>query len=125
MKHHSQGFLTLVNESKSRIKEISPQELKEKIDRHELMQIIDVRDENELSTGYIPGATHLSKGIIERDIEKLIPDLQKQIIVYCSGGFRCALVADNLQKMGYHHVYSLSTGLQGWLDLGYPIENKK
>ncbi|MGL5742413.1 MAG: rhodanese-like domain-containing protein [Legionella sp.] len=122
MKQHSQGFLTLVTESKKRIKEISPKELKEKMDHHESMQLIDVREESELSSGLIPTATHLGKGVIERDIEKKIPDYEEQIIVYCSGGFRCALVADNLQKMGYQHVYSLDTGLQGWVDAGYPLQ---
>lgn len=122
MKHHAPGFLTLVTESKRCIQEITPQKLKEKIDHQEPMQIIDVREYNEWETGYIPTAIHLSKGIIERDIEKKIHDLNAQIVVYCSGGFRCALVADNLQKMGYTQVYSLDTGLQGWLDAGYSLQ---
>ncbi|VEB36062.1 rhodanese domain protein [Legionella sainthelensi] len=122
MKQHSPGFLALVNDSKSRIKEITPQALKEKIDRQEFMLIIDVRESDELETGYIPTAIHLSKGIIERDIEKKIPDLNTEIVVYCSGGFRCALVADSLQKIGYTQVYSLDTGLQGWLDAGYTLQ---
>jgi rhodanese-related sulfurtransferase len=123
MKQHSQGFLSLVNESKKKIKEISASTLKEKMERHEPMKLIDVREESEWATGYIPTATHLSKGIIERDIEKSIPEHDMQIIVYCSGGFRCALVADNLQKMGYTNVYSLGTGLQGWLDSGYSLDS--
>lgn len=86
------------------------------------MFLIDVRELNEWETGYIPTAIHLSKGIIERDIEKKIPNLNDQVVVYCSGGFRCALVADNLQKMGYTQVYSLDTGLQGWLDEGYSLQ---
>ncbi|WP_115707247.1 rhodanese-like domain-containing protein [Legionella sainthelensi] len=121
MKQHSPGFLALVNDSKSRIKEITPQALKEKIDRQEFMLIIDVRESDEWETGYIPAAIHLSKGIIERDIEKKIPDFNTEIVVYCSGGFRCALVADSLQKIGYTQVYSLDTGLQGWLDAGYSL----
>ena len=125
MKQHSQGFLSLVKQSKKHIQEITPQILKEKIDRSESMQLIDVREENEWETGYIPSAIHLSKGIIERDIEKRIPEHNTQVIVYCSGGFRCALVAENLQKMGYTNVYSLDTGLQGWLDAGYSLVNKK
>ncbi|KTD54392.1 rhodanese domain protein [Legionella sainthelensi] len=122
MKQHSPGFLALVNDSKRRIKEITPQALKEKIDRQEPMLIIDVRESDEWETGYIPTAIHLSKGIIERDIEKKIPDLNTEIVVYCSGGFRCALVADSLQKIGYTQVYSLDTGLQGWLDAGYSLQ---
>ncbi|EHL30062.1 rhodanese-like domain-containing protein [Legionella drancourtii] len=125
MKQHAHGFLALVTESKKHIKEINPQELKEKLDQHEPIYLIDVREDHEWGTGNIPGAMHLGKGIIERDIEKTIPDLTQQIVVYCSGGFRCALVADSLQKMGYSHVYSLNPGMQGWIDAGYPIEKKQ
>ena len=98
-----------------------PAQLKEKIDLHDPMMLIDVREESEWLTGHIPTAIHLSKGIIERDIEKEISDLNRPIVVYCSGGFRCALVADNLQQMGYTHVSSLKTGSQGWLDAGYKL----
>ncbi len=121
MTQHSQGFLKLVAEAKKRINEISPQILKSKIDNNEKLIIIDVRETNEWETGKIPNAIHLSKGIIERDIEKIITDNQSNIVVYCSGGYRCALVADSLQKMGYTNVYSLDTGLQGWLDAGYSL----
>ena len=122
MKQHSSRFLAVVAESKKRIEEITPQVLKEKIDHHEPLSLIDVREDNEWSTGHIPTAIHLSKGIIERDIEKTIPDIQTPIVVYCSGGFRCALVADTLQNMGYKHVYSLGTGMQGWVDAGFGLE---
>ncbi|WP_058535205.1 rhodanese-like domain-containing protein [Legionella saoudiensis] len=122
MKQHAPGFLALVAESKKHIKEISPQSLKEKLDNHEKMHVIDVREDHEWASGHIPTAIHLGRGIIERDIEKKIPNLQEQIIVYCSGGFRCALVAESLQKMGYSEVYSLDTGLQGWIDSNYPVE---
>lgn len=121
MKQHSQGFLKLVAEAKNRINEISPQILKSKIDNNERLIIIDVRETDEWETGKIPNAIHLSKGIIERDIEKIITDNQSNIVVYCSGGYRCALVADTLQKMGYTNVFSLDTGLQGWLDAGYSL----
>ena len=121
-KQHAPGFLSLETESKKRIKEISPKILKEKIESKEHMSLIDVRELNERETGYIATAIHLSKGVIERDIEKTIPNLDEQVIVYCSGGFRSALVADNLQKMGYTDVYSLETGLQGWLDDGYSLQ---
>lgn len=122
MKQHASAFLALVAESKKHIKEISPKNLKEKLDKHEDMYVIDVREDHEWTTGHIPTAIHLGRGIIERDIEKKIPDQQKQIILYCSGGFRCALVAESLQKMGYSQVYSLDTGLQGWIDSDYPVE---
>jgi len=122
MKQHSTKFLALVEESKKHIKEITPQILKGKMDKRESFCLVDVREDNEWATGYIPGALHLGKGIIERDIEKNIPDLKTQIVVYCSGGFRCALVADSLQKMGYTQVYSLGSGMQGWIDAGYDIK---
>lgn len=121
MKHHASGFLTLVAESKKNINEITPNQLKEKLDHHEPILVIDVREDHEWETGAIPGAVHLSRGIIERDIEKKIPNHQQEIIVYCSGGFRCALVAESLQKMGYSQVYSLDTGLKGWIDAGFTL----
>lgn len=121
MKQHSPQFLHLVTQAKQRIKEITPESLKDKIDNHEELFLIDVREDHEWSTGHIPTAIHIGKGIIERDIEKTIPDVQTPIIVYCSGGFRCALVADTLQNMGYMQVYSLENGSQGWLDSGYKL----
>ena len=122
MKNHSPGFLNLVGDAKKRIKEISPQNLKRMIDKKEHITVIDIREDHELSDGYIPTSIHLSKGVIERDIEQLIPDLNTPILVYCSGGFRCALVADSLQKMGYTQIFSLNGGLRSWLDAGYPIQ---
>lgn len=121
MKQHSPGFLKLVTSAKKRIKEITPLSLKEKLDQHELLSLIDVREDHEWALGHLPTAIHISKGIIERDIEKTIPDHQAPIVVYCSGGFRCALVADSLQNMGYTDVYSLDTGSQGWIDAGYSL----
>ncbi len=122
MKQHAQRFLSLVEQSKNRIKEVTPQTLKDKIDNHEPLCIIDVREDHEWPSGHIPNAIHLCKGIIERDIEKMISDPETQILVYCSGGFRCALVADTLQQMGYSNVYSLESGLQGWLNAGYEVD---
>lgn len=121
MKQHTSHFLTLVAEAKKQIKEISPQDLKQQIDSHKPLVIIDVREAEELATGYIPNAVHMSKGIIERDIEKNIPDLSTPIVVYCSGGFRCALVAQSLNAMGYTDVASLDTGLRGWMEAGYSL----
>ncbi|WP_347252177.1 rhodanese-like domain-containing protein [Legionella sp.] len=125
MKQHSPQFLALVADAKKRINEITPQKLKNKIDQHEPLHVIDVREDNEWPSGHIPTAIHMSKGIIERDIEKAIPDPHTPIVVYCSGGFRCALVADSLQKMGYDQIYSLESGLQGWLDAGYALKKEK
>ncbi len=122
MKQHAPRFLALVAYAKQHIKEITPQALKTLIDSKNPFFLIDVRENNEVITGRIPGAIHLSKGIIERDIEKQITDPQSPIVVYCSGGFRCALVANSLQNMGYTQVSSLDTGSQGWIDAGYPIE---
>lgn len=122
MKQHSQRFLTLVAESKKRIKEITAQDLHARLSLNEPLVLIDVREDNEVSTGNIPGSIHLSKGIIERDIEQKIPDMNTPIVVYCSGGFRCALVADVLQKMGYTQVYSLMNGLKDWQDCGFSIQ---
>lgn len=122
MKQHSQGFLKLVAESKKRIKEITAQELNTRLKLNELLVLIDVREDSELSTGIIPGSIHLSKGIIERDIEQTIPDMNAPIIVYCSGGYRCALVADALQQMGYTQVYSLMNGLKDWQDSGFSMQ---
>lgn len=121
MKQHSPQFLKLAQAAKSRIQEVTPQELKAKIDHKEQLCIVDVREENELSSGRISGAIHLSKGVIERDIEMKIPDLSTPIVVYCSGGFRSALVADSLQTMGYTHVSSLNGGLTAWLAANYPV----
>lgn len=122
MKQHSPRFLTYVTHVKQQIKEITPIELKALIDTQTPFYLVDVRETEELSSGRIPTAIHLSKGIIERDIEKQIPDQDAPMIVYCSGGFRSTLVANNLQNMGYNQVSSLSTGLQGWIDAGYPVE---
>ena len=123
MKQHSPRFLALVNQTKKQIKEITPQSLKALIDSNQPFYLIDVRESQELSSGHIPNAIHLSKGIVERDIEKQIVNPDALIVVYCSGGFRCALVAHSLQDMGYTNVFSLDTGLQGWIDAGYPLDS--
>lgn len=121
IKQHASGFLSLVADAKSRITEISVNEVAKKLAEQLAFYLIDVRELAEYQQGSIPNAIHLSKGIIERDIEKQIPDVQAEIIVYCSGGFRSCLVADNLQKMGYSHVASLAGGLRAWLEAGYPL----
>jgi rhodanese-related sulfurtransferase len=124
MKQHHSKFLTLVEEAKTRIHEMSAEQLKHKLDEKQKILILDVREDNEwLNTAHIPTAVHLSKGLVERDIEKINQDASLLTIAYCSGGFRSAVVADSLQKMGYVHVFSLSGGLQAWVDAGYEIES--
>ncbi len=122
MKQHSQRFLDLVSESKSRVKEITPHDLNTKREHHEPLVLIDIREDHEITSGAIHGSMHLGKGIIERDIEKEIPDIHTPIVVYCSGGYRGVLVADTLQKMGYTEVSSLMGGLKGWQDAGFHLE---
>lgn len=121
MKNHAEAFLKQVTEAKQHIKEISAQTLKDKIDKQEELVLIDVREDHEWANGHLPNAIHLSKGVIERDIEKVVPNFTQQIVVYCSGGFRSALVADSLQHMGYKDVYSLDKGSQSWIDTGYAL----
>lgn len=113
---HAHTFLSLVNDAKSRIKEIDIDELNALIANNDNMMLIDVREDSEWDAGNIPNAIHLSKGIIERDIEKVMPDKNAQIILYCGGGYRSALAADNIQKMGYTDVYSLIGGYGAWVN---------
>ena len=121
MTQHTPEFFDLVTEAKARIQEITPEILKTKLETPETFILIDVREENEWITGHLPHALHISKGVIERDIAQHAPDLNTNIVVYCRGGFRSALVADNLQTMGYTQVASLEFGLTGWCDAGYPL----
>jgi rhodanese-related sulfurtransferase len=119
---HSPGFLTLVTEAKRRIRETTVEKVKDLLDRGEAFLLVDTREESEWQRGHLPGAIHLSKGIIERDVEQRIPDRDAPIVLYCGGGFRSALAADNLQKMGYTNVESMDGGWRGWLEAGYPTE---
>jgi rhodanese-related sulfurtransferase len=119
---HSPGFLALVNDAKRRVRESNVAAVWERISRQEKFHLIDVREDNEWAKGHLPGAIHLGKGIIERDIETTIPDTGAEIILYCGGGFRSALAADNLQKMGYTNVWSMDGGFRGWKDAGLKIE---
>jgi len=122
MAKHSPGFLKLVEDVKKRIKENTVADVKKKLDRGEKFHLVDVREESEWAAGHLPKATHLGKGIIERDIEERIPDHAAEIVLYCGGGFRSALAADNLQKMGYTNVISMDGGFRGWKDAGLTIE---
>jgi rhodanese-related sulfurtransferase len=119
-KHHSPGFLAIVNDAKTRVQEISSADLKQKIESNGNFHLIDVREADEFATGHLPRSKHLCKGILERDIEGTVPDPDAEVILYCGGGFRSALAADNMQKMGYKRVLSLADGWRGWLEAGYP-----
>ena len=121
LKDHSPGFLKLTNDAKSRIKEISVQETLQRINHKEAI-LIDVREDHEWEAGHAKDATHLGRGIIERDIEHLIPDKEQPMVCYCGGGFRSALTADNLQKMGYQNVFSMTGGWSAWQEAGLPTE---
>ena len=118
---HAQGFLNLVNDAKQRIKQESFRETKTRLDNGEKLILVDTREDAEWARGHIPGAIHLGRGIIERDIEKTIPDKSTPIVLYCGGGFRSALAADNLQKMGYRNVISMDGGWRGWTEAGFTI----
>lgn len=122
MAKHSPQFLKLVNETRSHIKELTVADVKKKLDAGEVFHLVDVREESEWAKGHLPGAEHLGKGIIERDIEERIPDTSADIVLYCGGGFRSALAAENLQKMGYSNVFSMDGGWRGWTDAGHPVE---
>lgn len=119
---HSPEFLKLVDDAKSRVKQTIPEEVKKRLDNGEKLLIVDTREDNEWEKGRIAGAVHFGKGIIERDIETAVPDKRQEIILYCGGGFRSALSADNLQKMGYTNVISMDGGWRKWKELGYPTE---
>ena len=121
--NHSPGFLKLVDDARRRVRENGVADVKRKLDAGERFHLVDVREESEFGRGHLPGAIHLSKGIIERDIEKAIPDKSAPIVLYCGGGFRSALAADNLQKMGYSNVISMDGGWRGWTQAGYPVED--
>jgi rhodanese-related sulfurtransferase len=117
---HAPEFLKLVNEVKTRVKETNVADVKRRVDAGEKLQLVDVREDNEWAQGHVPGAMHLGRGIIERDIETKVPRTDTKLILYCGGGFRSALVADNLQKMGYTNVESMDGGWKGWIAAGLP-----
>jgi rhodanese-related sulfurtransferase len=119
-KHHSPGFLALVNDAKMRIRETDIHEVKKRLDAKESFFVVDTREESEWAAGHLPGAVHLSKGVIERDIERHVPEKDATIVLYCGGGFRSALAAENLQKMGYRNVLSMDGGWRSWVEAGYP-----
>ena len=116
---HSAGFLKIVADAKKRIRETTIDDVKAKLDRGEKFLLVDVREESEYAADHLPGATHLGKGVIERDVEARVPDHDTPIVLYCGGGFRSALAADNLQKMGYTNVLSMDGGVRGWREKGF------
>jgi len=119
---HANSFLTLVEECRKCIKETNVPAVKQRLDAKDAIKLIDVREDNEWQQGHIPGAMHIGRGVIERDIEKLVPNKNDELVLYCGGGFRSALAAYNLQKMGYTNVVSMDGGVHGWKDAGYGFE---
>jgi rhodanese-related sulfurtransferase len=123
MAKHSPRFLQLVQDSKKRVRETTVEEVKKRLDRGDKFALIDVREESEWTNGHLPRSIYLGKGIIERDIEEKFPDTATELVLYCGGGYRSALAADNLQKMGYTNVISMDGGFRGWKENGYTIES--
>ena len=121
---HSARFLQIVEDARRRIREVSIDDVKVKLDRGEQFLLVDVREESEYAKDHLPGAVHLGKGIIERDIEERVPELSTPLILYCGGGYRSALAADNLQKMGYTDVLSMDGGIRGWREKHFPLTSK-
>jgi len=119
---HSPQFLKLVNEAKKQVKETTVADVKRRMDSGEKFLLVDVREDNEWEKGHLPGAVHMGRGVIERDIEIQVPETATKMILYCGGGFRSALVADNLQKMGYTNVESMDGGWKGWVAAGLPTK---
>jgi rhodanese-related sulfurtransferase len=120
---HSERFLKIVNEVRANIRETDVRSVKQRLDRGERFHLLDVREDHEWEKGHLPGATHLGKGIIERDVETAIPDTNAEIVLYCGGGYRSALAADTLNRMGYTNVSSMDGGFRGWKEAGYPLES--
>ena len=117
---HSPGFLALVQDAKKRVRETNVAEVKARLDRMETLILVDVREDHEWNEGRLPGAVHLGRGILERDAEEKFPDKNAELVLYCGGGFRSALAADNLQKMGFTRVLSMDGGFRGWREAGHP-----
>jgi rhodanese-related sulfurtransferase len=120
--HHSPGFLALVNDAKARVRQFTIDEYRRRAEAGEPWILVDVREDLEWAAGRIPGAIHLGKGVIERDIETTIAEKAAPIVCYCGGGFRSALVCENLQRMGYTNAVSMDGGIRGWVEAGLPVE---
>lgn len=119
--HHSPRFLKIVDEARARVRECTIDEVHARMNRGERFTIVDVREESEFARDHIPGAVHLGKGIIERDIEQRFPDMETELVLYCGGGYRSALAAENLGRMGYTKVISMDGGYRGWKEKGLPL----
>jgi rhodanese-related sulfurtransferase len=123
---HSPGFLKIVDEARKSIRECSVQDVKARIDAHDTsLFLVDVREESEFAAGHLPGAVHIGKGVIERDIEAKVPELHREIVLYCGGGYRSALAAETLGRMGYSNVVSMDGGWRGWNEAGFPTRGHK
>ncbi len=120
---HSAGFLKIVEDAKTRVREATVEETRRRLASGDVVRLIDVREDNEWQAGHAAGAEHLGKGIIERDIETIVPDKESELILYCGGGYRSALATDMLQRMGYTNVYSLAGGWKAWKEAELPIED--
>ena len=118
---HPPRFLKIVDDARTRVRETNVDEVKKRMDHGDKFLLVDVREESEFAKDHLPGAIHLGKGVIERDIEVRVPDLNSEMILYCGGGFRSALAADNLQKMGYTNVISMDGGIRGWRERNFPL----
>jgi rhodanese-related sulfurtransferase len=121
MAKHTPRFLQIVNEARARVKETTVDDVKAMLDRGEKFLLVDVREESEFAKDHLPGAVHLGKGVIERDIEQRVPETDAKLVLYCGGGYRSALAADNLQKMGYTNVLSMDGGIRDWRQKQYPL----
>ena len=121
---HSARFLRIVEDAKKRVRETSVDDIKARLDRGDRFLLIDVREESEYAKDHLPNAIHLGKGIIERDIEESVPELSTPLVLYCGGGYRSALAADNLQKMGYTNVLSMDGGIRGWREKHFPLTSE-
>jgi rhodanese-related sulfurtransferase len=118
---HPPRFLKIVDDAKTRVRETNVDEVKARMDRGDKFVLVDVREDSEFAKDHLPNAIHMGKGVIERDVEQKVPDLNTPLVLYCGGGFRSALAADNLQKMGYTNVISMDGGIRGWREKGYPL----
>lgn len=119
---HSEGFLRLVNAAKAAVRECTCEDVRQRQEAREPVTLIDVREDREWEKGRLPGALHMGRGILERDVESRFPDHDTELVLYCGGGFRSALSAESLQKMGYRRVISMDGGWRRWNELGYPVE---
>jgi rhodanese-related sulfurtransferase len=125
VKHHSPGFLKLVEEARKGIREITVEQVRTKLSSRRRCRFLDVREDHEWALGHAKGAEHLARGILERDIERRIPSRSAEIVLYCGGGFRSALAAKSLQKMGYRNVFSMAGGWRAWIEGGGPVVASK